>query len=362
MPERDRVAIRRGGRDLPHTSRVREPSRIARAQPGHEQEPVLDRLLGALRIGVEVVHQHVEPAPTQGAQVGPRGFDPGDEPVVAILAQAIPLELDPRPGVRHAPCLDLRRRGTARRGGSPLGRRLGRDRPDRQVVEEDLRLARPAEQVDDQPVEVCPFEAHRAIRGGAEHARLPLDRRPEVHQVQSLPAIGRVVDRARYEHERRLPRVGVGVRRQDDPAQELDAHPIRSDIEPHLQRVGHDDLWQGIAVVEGAARPRLELDPLRAEAFVPGAVRAIVRQELDRGIGDLAAPDHPGAFEAVVDRPGRLVLAPERGDRDAMRTAETATDTPVPESGRGTRPPCRRAATRSSGPTLALPGPRTRCA
>ena len=136
----------------------------------------------------------VEPVPPQLAEVGPGGVDGGRQPVVDTcgLPPAAAGGYGPAGRCSHSPRRTDPARPTsaggagpgpapasapARVGPGPCLQDVSRHRRDRQVVEEDLRRSGSTHQVHHDPLEVCPFQAHRTPRRGPQHPGLPLDRR-----------------------------------------------------------------------------------------------------------------------------------------------------------------------------------------
>ena len=141
-----------------------------------------------------------------------------------------------------------------------------------------------------------------------------------------LPAVGRLEDGAGDQHEGGPAAVGVDVAGQDHPAQELGPGAVRADVEADLEVVGDRDVGQSVAVIEAAADPGLELEPLGELPFVGRAVGPLVGEDLDRGVGLLLPPGDLGRLEAVAeDRSTTLV-----GRVFILRpTSPTATNAPT---------------------------------
>ena len=106
-----------------------------------------------------------------------------------------------------------------------------------------------------------------------EDTRQPLDRRHHVHELELLPAVRLVEDRARDQHERRGLGVRVDVRGKHDPTEELGTPPVGPDEHAHAQVVADGNPRRGVADEElaSARRTRIESAP-RAGRRGPPAV------------------------------------------------------------------------------------------
>ena len=308
---------------------------VGAGQLGHQKHPALDRRPDRRLARVLGRDQHVAADPAKPIGVGVRGPDGGEEPGEAVLAQPVPIHLDPpvEPRRDRFEWLGLGPRTIGDRADRGTSRAFdlrprGRDRPDAQVVEVDLGLPLTLIKVDDQAFQVRPLQADRAPGRGPEDLGLQLDRGEHVDQLQLLPAVGRLEDRAGDHHIGRRPAVRVDVVGQHDPAQQLRPGAVRTEVEADLQSVRHRDVGQAVAVIEPAADPRLELEPFGHLALAGGAVGPLVGEDLHRGVGILLTPGDLRLLEAVAEDLrlplGGFGFGPRPGQRDQRPDGQQA--------------------------------------
>ena len=276
----------------------------------------------------------------------------------AALFEKVSLQADAAPGRarpfrRERPAPWPPRRSPGRLRLRPCRQhRLGH-RADLEIVEKHLRLARTIQQVDDHPLEVGPIESDRPARRSPQDSRQSFDRGQHVNELELLPPVGLVEDRAGDHHKRRGLGLRVDVGGENDSAIDLNTSPVGSDEHTHAQVVGDGNLRRGVTHEELVAARGIKLKVLGEPAAVGGPLRPVVGLQVDRRVRVLALPARLGCLETVPQGsgvPAGFSSPPlETTSRPTSIPAVTTTSTKRRATIIGSRPPCPRT-TRPSGP------------